>query len=255
MQTPSPVVLVVEDDPDLRGLFRCQLDDAGYVVEVASDGARAETRLERGGIDLVLLDRRLPRLDGLTLCRRIRERDADLPIIMLTADIKEAQRLEGFAAGADDYVTKPFSLGELLARIQAVLRRRRPATVWAADPVVVDDRLQIDFQAGAAIVDGQRVPLRPTERRLLHQLVQRAGQTVTFEELLASVWGPEYRGATNYVHLYVTYLRRKLEPDRAHPRYILTNRGAGYRFCPLSARSAAQRSLLGTEPNPLPRGA
>ena len=235
MSVTRPVVLVVEDDPANRNLLRKQFEVEGYQVAVAADGATGLARLEAGGIDLVVLDRKLPDLDGLELCRRVRtgKRDSDLPVIMLTGAVAEAERLAGFAAGVDDYVTKPFSLGELVARVKAVLRRVPRAGSLPAGLVAVDERLQIDFDAQEAIVDGHRVHLRPTEYRLLYQLVQNAGRTLPFSTILARVWGPEYHVETHYVHLYVTYLRRKIEADPANPRYILTKRGLGYSFRPL----------------------
>lgn len=221
----------------MRRLLEKQLTLEGFGVATASDRATALARLASGGIDLVLLDRGLPDGDGLAVCRAVRAREScrGVPIIMLTAAIREADRLEGFAAGVDDYVTKPFSLGELVARITAVLRRTCAAPLLA-ERVTVDERLHIDFREGEAILADQRVRLRPTEARLLALLVHRAGQTVPFAEILGLVWGPEYRDETHYVHLYVTYLRQKIEPDPSRPRYILSKRGVGYRFAPLPSQ-------------------
>jgi DNA-binding response OmpR family regulator len=235
LQPAGGIILVVDDDPSVRSLLRKQLELEGYRVELAADGAAALARLEIGGIDLVVLDRRLPDLDGLELCRRVRAGDggAGLPIIMLTAAVDEAERLAGFTAGVDDYVTKPFSHNELAARIQAVLRRVHGATSIGAGLVTVDERLQIDLDEQDVIVAGERIRLRPTEYRLLHLLVENAGRTLPFETILARVWGPEYRDTVNYVHLYVTYLRQKIEPDPSKPQYILTKRGVGYSFLPV----------------------
>jgi two-component system KDP operon response regulator KdpE len=231
------VLLVVDDDPDVRRLLQRQLAQEGYRVELAADGTAALAQLASGGIDLVVLDRGLPGLDGLEVCRRLRarEHDAGVAVIMLTAAISEAERLEGFAAGVDDYLTKPFSLGELLARITAVLRRTR-GTLPVTGRITVDERLQLDLDEREAIVAGERVRLRPTEARMLAVLVEHAGQTVPYEVILRRVWGPEYREEVNYVHLYATYLRQKIEPDPSRPRYVFSRRGQGYRFCPLHER-------------------
>jgi two-component system, OmpR family, KDP operon response regulator KdpE len=239
LQSVSPVLLVVDDDPDVRRLLHRQLAAEGYRVELAADGAAALARLASGDIDLVVLDRGLPDADGLAVCRSVRasERHAGVAIIMLTAAISEAERLAGFEAGVDDYLTKPFSLGELVARITAVLRRMRSMPAAAA-LIAVDERLQLDLSEQAVIVAGQRLQLRPTEARLLALLVEHAGHTVSFPDILARVWGPEYRDETHYVHLYVTYLRQKIEPDPSQPRYILSRRGQDYHFCPLPEQGA-----------------
>jgi two-component system, OmpR family, KDP operon response regulator KdpE len=230
----SPIILVVDDDPDVRRLLQKQLSLEGYGVELAPDGTAALARLAQGGIALVLLDRGLPDRDGLEICRAIRAQEIGpgVSIIMLTAAIAETERLAGFAAGVDDYVAKPFSVGELVARITAVLRRTQ-AKLPVAGRLVVDEHLQIDFGEREAIVAGERVRLRPTEARLLALLVERAGRTLPYEEILAQVWGPEYRDETHYVHLYITYLRQKIEPDPSRPRYLVNKRGLGYCFAPM----------------------
>jgi two-component system, OmpR family, KDP operon response regulator KdpE len=243
MHSVSPVLLVVDDDPDVRHLLERGLVEEGYRVELAADGTTALARLASGGIDLIILDRGLPGMDGIEICRRLRararEQGAGLPVIMLTAALREAERLEGFAAGVDDYVTKPFSLGELAARIAAVFRRTRPA-LTVSGRVAVDERLQLDLDELEVMVAGERVALRPTEARLLALLVERAGQTVSSQDILARVWGPEYRDEVHYVHLYITYLRKKIEPDPSRPRYILTRRGQGYQFSPFAGQGVGR---------------
>src|SRR5262249_4688498 len=144
--------------------------------------------------------------------------------------VDEADKIQGLELGADDYVTKPFSPAELAARIKAVLRRTAFRQPPRRDLAVVDERLQVDWAEQEVIVNGQRTRLRPTEARLLQHLIEYAGRTVSFDSILQTVWGPEYRDETHYVHLYITYLRRKIEEDPAHPRYILTRRGLGYSF-------------------------
>ena len=233
MQSNAPTILVVDDDPDVRGVVQRQLEEDGYQVLLAPDGATARDLLERGGISLVVLDRGLPDVDGLELCRQIRAREhttPGLPVIMLTAVVDEPERLAGFEAGVDDYVTKPLSADELTARIAAVLRRVRSFGAPPAGLIAVDERLQLDLGEHEVIVDGQRLRLRPTETRLLALLVQHAGKTLPFATILSEVWGPEYGEETHYVHLYITYLRQKIEPDPRNPRYLLSRRGVGYCF-------------------------
>jgi two-component system KDP operon response regulator KdpE len=154
-----------------------------------------------------------------------------VPVIMLTAKGEEDDRVYGLELGADDYITKPFSPRELASRIKAVLRRAEaPAATPRQAQLKIDDRLTIDFNKREAIVDGEAVKLRPTEYRLLYHLIENAGWTVPHDQLLAKVWGYEYRDETHYVRLYVNYLREKIEADPANPKYILTERGVGYRF-------------------------
>jgi two-component system KDP operon response regulator KdpE len=177
--------------------------------------------------DLVVLDVHMPEMDGFAALAEIR-RASDVPVIMLTVQAGEADRIRGLDLGADDYVAKPFSPGELVSRAQAVIRRTQAPQEGRL--VEVDEDLQIDFGVREVIARGQRIKLRPTEWRLLYHLVQNAGWLLSHDQILAKVWGPEYVGQDNYVRLYVTYLRQKIEPDPAHPRYILTERGMGYRF-------------------------
>ena len=175
----------------------------------------------------------LPDRDGFDVLKELREGSV-VPVIMVTVRADERDKIRGLELGADDYVTKPFSPGELVARIKAVLRRAEGVGALRTGLVRVDERLQIDFDERDVIVEGRRIPLRPTEYRLLYHLVQNAGRTLPFEVILARVWGPEYRDETHYVHLYVTYLRQKIEPDQSNPRYILTKPGVGYSFRALS---------------------
>jgi two-component system KDP operon response regulator KdpE len=171
----------------------------------------------------------MPELDGFEALRIIRETSA-VPVIMLTVRDDEDDKVRGLELGADDYVTKPFSARELNSRIKAVLRRTEMDNPDSSSMVVVDDYLQIDFGKRQVFVGGKEVKLRPTEYRLLYHLVKNAGQVMTHEMILNKVWGYEYRDEIQYVRLYITYLRQKIEPDPANPRYILTERGVGYRF-------------------------
>jgi len=171
----------------------------------------------------------MPDLDGFETLRILRE-TSDVPVIMLTVKSEEDDIVRGLGLGADDYVTKPFSPRELSSRVQALLRRSElPATVEKTE-IRIDDRLTIDFARREVIVEGERIQLRPTEYRLLYHLVNNAGWVVPHETLLQKVWGYEYRDETHYLRLYITYLRQKIEQDSAHPQYILTERGIGYRF-------------------------
>jgi len=176
-------------------------------------------------------------MDGFETLRRIHQ-FSQVPVLMLTAKDEEEDRVRGLELGADDYIGKPFSHRELVSRIKAVLRRHYASPPVPQTLVRVDDRLNIDFARREVLVDGKRVNLRPTEYRLLYHLVQNAGYVQTHEMLLTKVWGPEYREESHYLRLYITYLRQKIEEDPANPRYILTERGVGYRFVDFEHKSA-----------------
>ncbi len=233
MSERQPRVLAVDDEPRMLDFIRVSLERQGFLVLEAQDGQEALARVRADLPDCVLLDAGLPDIDGFDVLEQLRATSA-IPVIMVTVRSDEQDKIRGLTLGADDYVTKPFSPGELGARIKAVLRRSEGVGSLRTGLVRVDDRLQIDFDERDVIVDGQRIPLRPTEYRLLYHLVQNAGRTLPFEVILARVWGPEYRDETHYVHLYITYLRQKIEADPSNPRYILTKRGVGYSFRPLS---------------------
>jgi len=171
----------------------------------------------------------MPGLDGFETLRELRK-FSTVPVIMLTVKADERDVTRGLELGADDYVAKPFSQAILVARIKAVLRRAELPPPTPRQEIVVDDHLRIDFERREVVVNGQQVPLRPTEFRLLYHLVGNPGVVMTQETLLSRVWGPEYRDASHYLRLYINYLRQKIEPDPSNPRYILTERGVGYRF-------------------------
>lgn len=209
--------------------IRMNLELEGYTVFEAADGVRALQQVRDALPDLVILDVMMPELDGFETLRALRE-FSSVPVIMLTARGEEDDRVRGLELGADDYVTKPFSPRELVSRVKAVLRRTEAPAPAEKGPVQIDDRLQIDFDRREVYVDRKLVKLRPTEFRLLYHLVSNAGWVVPHDQLLAKVWGYEYRDETHYLRLYINYLRQKLEADPAHPRYILTERGVGYRF-------------------------
>ncbi len=249
MTTRRPRVLAVDDEPAIRNLVRDSLEERGFLVLTAPDGAAARRRVREDLPDLVLLDLRLPGTDGFDVLRQLRT-VSTVPVILLTVSDDEGDKVRGLELGADDYVTKPFRPSELVARIRAVLRRVTAAGLPGAGLVTVDERLVIDFDERDVIVDGWRIPLRPTEYRLLYQLVRNAGRTLPFETLLARVWGPEYRAETPYVHLYVAYLRQKLERRPAEPEYILTRRGVGYAFRHLPPRRPAAAMPPREPPSP-----
>ena len=224
-------ILVAEDNKLLReGLcLMIQSDDALEVAAEAENGLEAINRVRDDLPDMVLLDVMMPEMDGFEALGLIRD-TSNVPVIMLTVKGEEEDRVRGLELGADDYVTKPFSPRELASRIKAVLRRSEMPTPAEGSVIQVDDRLQIDFNRRQVIVDGEEGKLRPTEYRLLYHLVNNAGWTLPHETLLAKVWGHEYRDETHYLRLYITYLRQKIEEDPARPKYILTERGLGYRF-------------------------
>ncbi len=222
-------ILVVDDEKGLVKIIRLNLEHDGFEVFEANNGAQAMDRLRAVIPDLVLLDVMMPDLDGFQVLRMIRE-VGSTPVIMLTAKGEENDKVRGLELGADDYVTKPFSPRELTSRIRAVLRRGSFADQTDTGKIDVDGRLQIDFDRHEVWVDGELVQLRPTEYRLLYHLVKNAGWVLTHDQILSKVWGYEYEDEPHYVRLYINYLRKKIEKDPANPRYILTERGVGYRF-------------------------
>ncbi len=222
-------ILVVDDEPRMIRFIRMNLELEGYTVFEATDGVGALQQVRDALPDLVILDVMMPELDGFETLRALRE-FSSVPVIMLTARGEEDDRVRGLELGADDYVTKPFSPRELVSRVKAVLRRTEAPAPAEKGPLKIDDRLQIDFDRREVFVDGKLVKLRPTEFRLLYHLVSNAGWVVPHDQLLAKVWGYEYRDETHYLRLYINYLRQKLEADPARPKYILTERGVGYRF-------------------------
>jgi two-component system KDP operon response regulator KdpE len=224
-------ILIVDDDHDLLEAvgLGLQLQWQGIQVITATDGEAALGQFYDELPDVILLDVSLPRLDGFEVLRQIRA-VSDTPVLMLTARGEELDKVRGLEIGADDYITKPFSPLELLARIKAVLRRSElPPPVRAAPSFEAGD-LTVNFETHEVARSGQTVPLTSIEYRLLFQLVRNAGHVVPRETLLARVWGDEFRDQTDYLKVYINRLRSKLEPDPERPRLILTERGLGYRF-------------------------
>jgi DNA-binding response OmpR family regulator len=223
-------LLVVEDDAGIWRPLVHALERQGFDVEHLDRGEPARARVDAGGIDLVLLDLSLPDVDGLEVCRALRARDPQLPVIMLTARAEELDLVVGLDAGADDYVTKPFRVAELLARIGARLRSREAAGQHAS-LTVGGDRVRVDVGAHRAWRDGEELKLTPTEFDLLALLVSEAGQTVTRERIMHTVWDEHWWGPTRTLDMHVSSLRRKLG-DRAGAA-IHTVRGVGFRFDPI----------------------
>jgi DNA-binding response OmpR family regulator len=224
-----PLVLVVDDEPRIIRFVRINLEMEGFRVIEASDGLAAAEQVREKMPDIVILDVMMPEMDGFETLRMIRE-ISSVPVIMLTVRSSEEDKVRGLDLGADDYITKPFSPRELVSRVRAVLRRFQTAVPGEAAVLEIDEYLAVDFNTAEVIVAGERVKLRPTEFRLLRHLIENAGWTVPHSTLLSKVWGYEYKDEISYLRLYINYLRKKIEPDPANPRYIVTERGMGYRF-------------------------
>lgn len=228
-QTSRRRILVVDDEPRMIHFIRLNLEHDGFEVYEATSGTEALEQMRDRLPDLILLDVMMPDMDGFETLQLIRE-ISNVPVIMLTAKGEEDDRVRGLELGADDYVTKPFSPREVVSRVRAVIRRTETPSEPVHETIKVDDRLTIDFDRREVWVEGELVKLRPTEYKLLYHLVQNAGWVVPHEQLLAKVWGYEYREETHYLRLYINYLRQKLEKDPSDPQYILTERSVGYRF-------------------------
>jgi two-component system response regulator RegX3 len=222
-------ILVVEDEPALADSVRYHLEREGYAVEVAADGRRAVERVRAELPALIILDLMLPELSGLDVCRLIRA-ESDVPIIMVTAKDSEADKVTGLELGADDYVTKPFSLRELVSRVRANLRRTRPRGEPLDEEVLVGGPVRMDVGRHEVTVRGTLVALPPKEFELLETLLRRKGRLLTRDHLIDEVWGSDYVGDTRTLDVHVKRLRRKLEEDPHHPVHLLTVRGLGYRF-------------------------
>ena len=230
-------ILVVDDEPHLVRTLSINLRARGYDVEAAGDGRSALQAFHEERPDLVVLDLGLPDLDGVEVLRRLRQ-VADVPVIVLSARTDSVDKVEALDEGADDYVTKPFGMEELLARVRVALRRQGE-TSEAAQPPFVTDYFALDFTERRAVVGREVVRLTPTEWRLLAVLARTPGHLVAQQELLREVWGPAYGRESNYLRVYANQLRRKLEPDPARPRYLLTEPGHGYRLVGARPRSTA----------------
>jgi two-component system KDP operon response regulator KdpE len=219
-------ILVVDDEPQLLRGLRVNLEARGYEVDVTADGATALDAAAARRPDVVILDLGLPDMDGIDVIHGLRAWGS-MPIVVLSAREQETDKVAALDAGADDYVTKPFGIGELLARIRAAERRPAPASEMA---VVVTPDLRVDLAAKRVAKDGQDVHLTPTEWHLVEILVRNTGKLIGQRQLLQDVWGPRYEQETNYLRVYMAQIRRKLEPDPTRPRYFFTEPGMGYRF-------------------------
>src|SRR5215470_1660027 len=230
MPAKKTTILAADDDPQLLRLMTRNLQLEGYDVLAASDGKQALELIESNSLDLVLLDVMMPKMDGFTVCYRVREFSA-VPIIIVTARGQDQDKVRGLDLGADDYLTKPFSVDELLARVRAVLRRAQFTArenaqgMWTT---TTSGDLAIDYSQHLVIMAGREISLTPTEYRIIAYLAQNAGRVVTQDLLLEQVWGPEYLGESHMLQVNINRLRRKLEVDPAHPRYIHTKVGVGY---------------------------
>jgi len=240
MTTRTKRILLAEDEVALRDFVSRNLRARGFEVLEASNGLEALAVWEREDPHLLVLDIMMPRMDGLEVCRRVRERSA-VPIIVLTALDAESDKVTALDLGADDYLTKPFGVEELLARVRAVLRR----TQWEAMPLAGGVKqfgvLEIDLSGHVVRLRGAEVRLSPIEFAVLKQLITHAGKVLTHRMLLQRIWGPEYGGETEYLRVYINRLRQKLEPDSANPRYLLTEPGVGYRFVAPETEGARRR--------------
>jgi len=221
-------VLVVEDDREIRAMMQSSLSVEGFDVQTAVSLSEARALLQHAPPDVVVLDLGLPDGDGVELVQQVRQHQT-LPIIIVSARHQEAQKIRMLDAGADDYLVKPFSVGELLARIRVALRHRGTALAAAVTEHTLDD-LHVDLTTRLVQRDGETVHLTPTEFNLLARLVRSAGRVVTHRQLLADVWGPEYTEHTHYLRLYMGQLRAKIERNPAEPRHLLTETGVGYRL-------------------------
>jgi len=222
-------ILVAEDELALRDFVSRNLRARGFEVLEASNGLEAVATWERESPHLLILDIMMPRMDGLEVCRRVREHSS-VPIIVLTALDDESDKVTALDLGADDYLTKPFGVEELLARVRAVLRRTQGEITPTASSSRQFGELSIDLTARVVRLRDTEVRLSPTEFAVLKELVSNAGKVLTHRMLLQSIWGPEYGGEAEYLRVYINRLRQKLEADPANPRYLLTEPGVGYRF-------------------------
>lgn len=227
METQDARVLIIEDDHNILHFLSLSLQTHGYRFEAATTGIEGLALFEAKAPDLLLLDMGLPDIDGLSVLQQIREK-SNVPIIVVSARGQEREKVEALDSGADDYITKPFHIGELLARIRVALRKRGPAV--PRNPVFTLDGFSLDFDRRRVSVDGQEVHLTPMEYKLLCLLVTHAGQVMTHTTINREVWGYTTEEDSQSLRVFMANLRRKIEKNTAHPRYLLTEVGVGYRF-------------------------
>ena len=226
---PEPVVVLIEDEPQIRRFLRATLTGQGYKLFEATTGADGVVEVGSRQPDVVIVDLGLPDMDGLEVIRRVRGW-TDVPVIVLSARGQERDKVTALDAGADDYVSKPFGAGELLARIRVALRRTAGASHESDDAVFKVGELQVDLLRRQVLVGDKEVHLTPIEYKLLTMLVRHAGKVVTHQQLLREVWGPAHTEQAHYARVYMAHLRHKLEAQPARPRYLLTEPGVGYRL-------------------------
>ncbi len=231
MQQESGTILVIDDDKLTSRMISDHLTAAGHTVHVANNGKEGLRQMYAYRPDLIILDVMMPEMDGWTTCRRIRE-VSNVPIIMLTSRDRPQDIIRGLDEGADEYVTKPFEIDVLLARVRAVMRRVSMASepTEKEEVAYTDDYLTFNPVDRRVMIDGELIKLTPTEYNLLALLIQNAGRVLPYRRLLEQVWGWEYIDDVDYLRVYIWHLRRKLEPDPKNPRYVLTEHGVGYRF-------------------------
>lgn len=225
-------ILIIEDEPSLVLTLQDRLESEGYEVEAANDGPTGQAKAEEGGFDVVVLDLNLPGKNGLDVCRDLRTRGVDTPILMLTARGDVTDRVVGLKLGADDYLPKPFDMLELLARIEVLLRRRPVGTKPGPDGKAVFGEVQVDFDAAVVRKNGEELELSALEWRLLRYLVDHPDRVLPRDLLLDEVWGYEATPVTRTVDVHISSLRQKIEDRPSHPRHIVTVHGQGYKFVP-----------------------
>ncbi len=222
-------ILVVDDDEKIRKFLRVNLSGEGWHILTAADGAEALRKVERDPPDLVILDIMMPKMDGFEVCRRLRQW-SQVPIIGLSARGDMADKVKCLNLGVDDYITKPFGIDELIARVKAVLRRNKFDDSMSPKSSFTSGDLKVDFTARRVTTDGNEIRMTPTEYKLLRELVLGAGQALSYKYLLGKIWGPEYKTEREYLHVYIGHLRAKIEPDQRNPVYIISVPGVGYQF-------------------------
>jgi two-component system KDP operon response regulator KdpE len=225
----NPTILIIEDEPALQKFLRITLETQNYKVIQAARGEEGLRHAATAQPDVIILDLGLPDMDGIVVTQRLREWSS-IPIIVVTARGKDMDKVQALDSGADDYLAKPFSVGELLARVRVALRHRAAADSATGEPVFAIGNLHVDLDRRQVKVNGDAVHLTPNEFKLLSVLVKNAGRVLTHQQLLREVWGPGSGNETHYLRVYVNQLRQKLEDDAARPKYLLTEPGVGYRL-------------------------
>jgi len=228
--TEAQRILVVDDETQIARVLRRALSARGYEVQTAADGEEALSAFSQWTADLVITDLSMPQMGGLELCRRLRKL-SQVPIIVLSVKGEERTKVEALDAGADDYITKPFGIDELLARVRAALRRTPATTTREVQEIKLGD-FDVDLEARTVAVRGEEVHLTPKEYELLTYMIQHAGKVLTHRVLLGAIWGGDYTEQTEYLRVFVGQLRKKIESNSSEPRYILTEPWVGYRFNP-----------------------